>query len=107
MEIKVQKCQGCSSRSLRNILVRDHQIQKVFVQCRDCGELVARYELSKGGYFHVGKGFESFLRSVERDGEIESARDLNARYEATDAAVSAEFSILASKLNEIFGDTLP
>ncbi|ACR14104.1 hypothetical protein [Teredinibacter turnerae] len=106
MEIKVQKCQSCSSRSLRNILVRDHG-QKVFVQCRDCGNLVARYELSKGGYFHVGKGFESFLRSVERDGEFESARDLNAKYEATDSAVSNEFAALSKKLTEIFGETLP
>ncbi|TVZ38959.1 hypothetical protein P886_3345 [Alteromonadaceae bacterium 2753L.S.0a.02] len=106
MEIKIQKCQNCRSRSLRNILVRD-QAQKVFVQCRDCGELVARYELAKGGYFHVGRGFESFLRSVERDGDIESARDLNAKYDEIEHLVENEFQALAEKMAEIFGDTVP
>jgi len=106
MEIKIQKCQNCRSRSLRNVLVRD-ETQKVFVQCRECGELVARYILAKGGYFHAGRGFESFLRSYERDGDVDSARIMTESFEEMETNITNEFSTLKQKMQEIFGDTLP
>ncbi|SMF30440.1 hypothetical protein SAMN02745866_01974 [Alteromonadaceae bacterium Bs31] len=106
MEIKIQKCQVCKSRDLRNILVRD-EIQKVYVQCRACGELVARYMLSKGGYFHAGRGFESFLRSHEREGDMDSARTLSTAFEDMEENIEKEFTNLKGMMKDIFGDTLP
>jgi len=106
MEVHIQKCQNCRSRNLRNVLVRD-ELQKVFVQCRDCGELVARYVLAKGGYFHAGKGFESFLRSLERDGEGDSARDINSSFEELEGNIESEYEALNEKMGEIYGETLP
>ncbi|WP_075185188.1 hypothetical protein [Teredinibacter haidensis] len=106
MEVKIQKCQSCSSRNLRNVLVRD-ELQKVFVQCRDCGELVARYVLAKGGYFHAGKGFESFLRSMERDGDTISARDLNSSFDDLETNIQQEYKELTNIMNDIYGEKLP
>jgi len=107
MEVHIQKCQHCRSRNLRNILFRD-QDQKVFVQCRDCGELVARYNLAKGGYFHAGKGFESFLRSLERDGgDTVSAKDLNESFEELEKSVDEEYAQLQKLLAEAYGKELP
>lgn len=106
MEIHVQKCQYCGSRNTRNILYRgDHQ--KVFVQCRDCQQLVARYVLSSGGYYHAGKGFESFLRSVERDGDFSSAKELQSRFEELDEEVKQEYEQLQAQLKQRYGDSLP
>jgi hypothetical protein len=48
---------------MRNILVREEgRSTTVYVRCADCGDLVARYELS--GYYHHGKGMDSYLRSI-------------------------------------------
>ena len=99
MEIKIQRCQYCKSRNLRNILVRE-ETQKVFVQCQDCNRLVARYILSHGGYHHAGKDFESFLRSIERDGGISSARDLSEVYEEVNTQTQNEFEVILAKLKE-------
>ena len=106
MEIHIQKCQKCGSRDLRNILVRDEQ-QKVFVQCRQCDALVARYILESGGYYHSGKDVESFLRSIERDGGLTSARDLMADFEQLEASAKEEFKTLLTTLTDKYGDTLP
>ncbi len=107
MELKIQKCQHCKSRNLRNVLVRD-EVQKVFIQCRDCEKLVARYVLSKGGYFHAGKGFESFLRSHERDGDVmDSARDLTTAFEEMEGNIYKEFDALKAKMDEIYGAPTP
>lgn len=107
MEIHIQKCQKCRSRNLRNVLVRDED-QKVFVQCRDCGELVARYVLARGGYFHAGKGFESFLRSLERDGgNSDSARDVHTSFDEMESTINTEHDKLKSKMSEIYGPELP
>lgn len=107
MEVHIQKCQHCRSRNLRNVLFRD-QDQKVFVQCRDCGELVARYSLSKGGYFHAGKGFESFLRSLERDGgDTVSAKDLNDSFEELEKSVEEEYGQLKKLLDDAYGKDIP
>ncbi len=106
MEIKIQQCNSCGSRDLRNILVRDES-QKVFVQCRSCGKLVARYVLAHGGYHHAGKDFESFLRSIERDGGIESARDLPSAFENAKQQLHEEYEALKPRLLERYGDNLP
>jgi hypothetical protein len=37
----------------------------VFVRCSKCGELVARYQLR--GYYHNGKGADSYFRSIGGD----------------------------------------
>lgn len=106
MEFHVQKCQQCGSRDLRNILVRDEQ-QKVFVQCRGCDQLVARYILTSGGYFHAGKGFESFLRSIERDGAIASGRDIDDWFQSVEEGAKEEFSEIIAKLNEKHQGKIP
>lgn len=93
MEIHRQKCQNCKSRSLRNIVVRfpGHN-EKIYVQCRNCKELVARYVVGYMGYFHHGKGIESFVRSVENSGDITSAKNLSTMFKQMDEEVVAEFN---------------
>ena len=62
MEVHRQTCQACSSHFVINLLVRkEGQPTAVYVRCRDCGDLVARYELRE--YYHHGKGLESYLRA--------------------------------------------
>lgn len=90
MELHIQKCQRCQSRKLRNILVRDEE-QKVYVQCCSCNNLVARYVLSTEGYYHSGKEFESFLRSVERDGGYSSGKNLRERFENQKEMIENDF----------------
>lgn len=106
MEVHIQKCQSCQSRNLRNILVRDQE-QTVLVQCRDCDAIVARYVLAKGGYFHVGKGYESFIRSLERDGDIESARDVQDKFFEQEHDIIEEFEKVKDTLTSRYGDKLP
>lgn len=106
MELHIQKCQNCGSRELRNILVRDED-QKVFVQCRSCGSLVARYVLSAGGYFHAGKGFESFLRSIERDGDLSSSRDVDDQFRNLEESTESEFKEVVELINEKYNNDLP
>ena len=106
MEIKIQQCQNCGSRELRNVLVRDEG-QKVYVQCRQCEQLVARYLLANGGYYHAGKNFESFLRSIERDGGLSSARDFGKLFGEIKNGSEEDFQTLLIALNERYGDTPP
>lgn len=106
MELHIQKCQQCGSRNLRNILSREME-QRVYVQCRDCEALVARYILTKGGYHHTGKGFESFLRSVERDGGFASGRLIQTDYEAMEQDVQDQFEELYRQAHEKYGEKLP
>ena len=106
MEVHIQKCQNCGSRDMRNVLVRDEQ-QKVFAQCRLCDKLVARYILSNGGYYHAGKEFESFLRSIERDGGESSAKDLNTYFEETKSLCDAEFADVVKRLRARYMDGVP
>ncbi len=49
----------------------------IYVRCANCGELVARYELS--GYYHHGKGLESYLKSRGVDAS-ESGRQWLAQF---------------------------
>ncbi|VUD69121.1 hypothetical protein TDB9533_04487 [Thalassocella blandensis] len=106
MELHIQKCQQCGSHHQRNILVRSEE-QKVFVQCRDCKSLVARYILASGGYYHEGKDFESFLRSIERDQGTTSGRDLQTLFEEVQQSVAQEFEDTIKKAGERYGEQLP
>ena len=73
MEIHVQQCQNCKSNKLKNILYREAgESDKVYVQCQDCEGFVASYTLEPQGYYHHGKGYESFLRGINRSGEFTS-----------------------------------
>lgn len=78
MEIHVQTCQNCESQNLKNILFRESgESDRVYVQCHDCHEFVASYVISTMGYYHNGKGFESFIRGVNRSGEFMSGRNIS------------------------------
>lgn len=103
MELHIQKCQRCESRTLRNILVRDED-QKVYVQCCDCKHLVARYVLSTEGYFHSGKEFESFLRSVERDGGYSSAKNLQELFENQKEQIEKEFVVVRQQIKDKYDE---
>lgn len=73
MELHIQKCQACESDKLKNILYRQPgNADKVYVQCQDCGEFVASYAIAPRGYYHHGKGYESFIRGISRGGEYMS-----------------------------------
>ena len=107
MDVLIQKCQNCGSRALRNILSRE-AAQNVYVQCRDCGELVARYVLSTNqGYFHAGRGFESFLRSMERGGGYVSGRDLQEKFDELSTNAQTEFESVVDQAKERYKGELP
>lgn len=73
MEIHIQQCQNCQSNNLKNILAREPgESDKVYVQCQDCKEFVASYVIQPRGYYHHGKGYESFLRGIYRTGQFMS-----------------------------------
>jgi hypothetical protein len=82
MIIHTQHCQFCDSEQMRNILVRKAgESDKVFVQCEQCGAFVASYVIAPLGYYHHGKGYESFLRSLHRSGEFMSGRNVQRLFE--------------------------
>ncbi|NBC09731.1 MAG: hypothetical protein GVY26_21270 [Bacteroidetes bacterium] len=82
MVVHTQRCQYCSSERVRNILVRKAgESDKVFVQCLDCESFVASYVISPLGYYHHGKGYESFLRGIHRSGEFMSGRNVQRLFE--------------------------
>jgi hypothetical protein len=79
MEVHRQQCQDCGSYEVKLILVREADLPTViYVRCGNCGELVARYELSD--YYHHGRGMESFLRGKMATVE-ESGRDMLESFE--------------------------
>jgi hypothetical protein len=81
MEIHVQRCQNCQSDNLKNIICRSSgEPDRVYVQCHDCKDFVASYVIAPLGYFHNGKGYESFLRGVHRSGEFMSGRNIKQLY---------------------------
>ncbi|WP_119395421.1 hypothetical protein [Salinibius halmophilus] len=106
MEIHIQKCQACGSRNLRNILQRDRD-QRVYVQCRDCEKFVARYIVSPAGYFHAGKDYESFLRSVARHPDLQSGRDIREWFAEVENHSQEEFDSLLEKAAAKYGPDLP
>jgi hypothetical protein len=101
MEIHRQTCQKCGSRKLRNILVRaDGSPDKVFVQCLGCKNLVARYIIAQQGYYHHGKGFESYLRGLNRGGYFESGKDIQTQFEEVKEICMEEYSEILKALKE-------
>ncbi|MCG8338309.1 MAG: hypothetical protein MJE63_27700 [Proteobacteria bacterium] len=81
MEAHRQTCQVCGSRKMRNILLREPKMpDKVIVECTECKELVARYVIAKGGYYHHAKGYESYLRGLTRDGDFMNAKIMENEY---------------------------
>ena len=77
MEIRIQKCQVCRSTNLRNIIARESgEPDRIYAQCNDCGAFVASYVIAPMGYYHHGKGYESFLRGVNRSGGFMSGRKI-------------------------------
>ena len=75
MEIHIQKCQNCGSANLMNIISRESgEPDRIYAQCQDCQDFVASYVIAPLGYYHNGKGYESFLRGVHRSGEFMSGR---------------------------------
>lgn len=82
MEVHRQTCQNCGSRELKNIIVRDFETSdKVFVRCSQCKKLVARYIIAHGGYYHHEKGFESYLRGLNRGGSFMSGKSIKSEFE--------------------------
>lgn len=106
MDVFIQKCQQCQSRNLRNILVRE-DAQRVFVQCRDCDHFVARYVIAPGGYYHEGRDYESFLRTLMLDGGFSSGRDLKTLFTETAQTSVAGFETALEQCKKKYGDDLP
>lgn len=106
MDVYIQKCQQCGSRKLRNILARD-DAQRVYVQCRDCDHLVARYVIAPGGYFHAGKDYESFLRAMMLDSGFSSGRDLKAVYQEVAESSQSGFEDAVTCAQKKYGEELP
>lgn len=81
MEILIQKCQNCESTNLRNIIYRESgEPDRIYAQCNDCDVFVASYVIAPLGYYHHGKGYDSFLRGVLRSGEFMSGRKVKDIY---------------------------
>lgn len=99
MEVHRQRCQACRSIDLRNILVREvGRPQVVFVRCAQCGELVARYELS--AYYHHGKDLESYLRS-QGAASAESGRRMLDEFKRAQTEATEGYETVLTKLTEL------
>jgi hypothetical protein len=86
---------------MKNILVRNPgDPDKVFVQCGDCQEFVASYVIAPLGYYHHGKGYESFLRSIHRSGEFMSGRNVQRMYEERKEKDLAQFEKVLEALEK-------
>lgn len=94
MEVHRQQCQKCGSRELVNYLVRESGTV-VYVSCHQCKHLVARYRLEgQSGYFHIGRGFDSFLRNLSLGEDLSSARELRRLFEETEEECLEEFKLV-------------
>jgi len=86
---------------MRNLLAREPgEPDKVFVQCCDCKQLVARYKIGQGGYYHHGKGFESYIRGVSRGGEAMSGKNIMNEFETIKTKVLDKFEKVLQALEE-------
>jgi hypothetical protein len=93
MEIHLQRCQNCQSDTMKNILYRQEgERDRVFVQCANCNEFVASYKLGPMGYYHHGKGYDSFLRGLHRSGDFASGRNMANLFSKTKDEETAMFS---------------
>lgn len=98
MQVNRQTCQKCGSIDVRNILVREaDQPTTVYVRCSGCGELVACYQLS--GYYHHGKGVESYLRG-QGVSASDSARQWLAEFKRIQQDAVSGYEAALEKLND-------
>lgn len=99
MEVHRQQCQECGSFTQYDVLVRESgQPQTVFVVCASCHNLVARYRLQ--GYYHHGKGADSFIRS--REGKMaESGRELLEEFDTVKLDALRGFKRMLELLAEL------
>ncbi len=101
MELHMQQCQRCGNRTMRNIVVRQPgEYDKVYAQCTACEAFVASYLISPLGYYHDGKGYESFLRSIQRSGEFMSGRNMRQVYNNRVEKEQSQFQRVVQKLAE-------
>jgi hypothetical protein len=101
MEIHVQQCQKCLSSNMKNIICRESgEPDRVYVQCHDCQDFVASYVMAPLGYFHNGKGYESFLRGVQRSGEFISGRSVKELFFARKNNELAAFNEVVENLRK-------
>lgn len=101
MEVHVQKCQKCESTNLKNIIFRESgEPDRIYAQCHDCQDFVASYVIAPLGYFHNGKGFDSFLRGVNRSGEFMSGRRIKTLFLDRKNGEQAAFDDVIKKLKQ-------
>jgi hypothetical protein len=101
MEVHVQKCQKCGSTNLKNIIFRESgEPDRIYAQCHDCKDFVASYVISPLGYYHNGKGYESFLRGVHRSGEFMSGRRIKNLFSDRKNGEQAAFDDVIKKLQQ-------
>ena len=60
--------------------------------------LRASYALAPLGYYHHGKGYDSFLRSIYRSGEFMSGRNFKRQFEQRIGQEVAAFEEVMKKL---------
>ena len=90
---------------MRNLVVRNPGThEKIYAQCENCKQLVARYILAEMGYYHHGKGVESFLKSVENSGDMYSGRDLLETFKNISEDENKNFEKIATTLHEMGKD---
>lgn len=99
MEIHRQTCQKCRCKRMRNLIVREEGAGDViFVQCTECMDLVARYKIAHKGYYHHGKGFESYLRGLNRGGDFMSGKDIQEEFHRVRAGSLEQFEKVLKEL---------
>ncbi|MBU2512204.1 hypothetical protein KJ966_12765 [bacterium] len=105
MEVHRQTCQICGSRKVRNLLVREpNKHDEVLVECMECRELVARYIIAKGGYYHHAKGYESYLRGLTRDGDFMNSKIMKGEYLEIKENCEKSFAEIKKHLKEVGKD---
>jgi hypothetical protein len=86
---------------MKNIIVREEsEPDKIFVQCCECDAFVARYIIAQKGYYHSGKGFESFLRGLNRGGTFDSGKNIQRDFEGVKLKSEAKFQKVLELLKE-------
>lgn len=101
MEVHVQKCQSCGSSNLKNIIFRvAGEADRIYAQCHDCKAFVASYVIAPLGYYHNGKGFESFLRGLNRSGEFMSGRRVEQKFANRKATEMETFEEVLKQLHK-------
>lgn len=97
MEVHRQTCQSCGRRDLYNDILRQPgKRQVVLVSCYNCGQLVARYELS--GYYHHEEGFSEWLRTTSV--ATESTIDLRETFDSLKKSAIEEYDLVRELLEK-------